>query len=150
MKITNNFRSGEFHPITAPDNVKANVKALVINILQPLRIELDRPMTITSGWRSAGANARAGGVNNSQHLTGEAADFIIRGISGIPLCRCILKAAIEIKPDFDQLIIYETFVHISYSKTRKNRHQLIFKNPASLSALISEEVNLLIFNTITR
>ena len=148
MRITNNFRSGEFHPITAPDNVKANVKALVINILQPLRIELDRPMTITSGWRSAEANARAGGVNNSQHLTGEAADFIIRGISGIPLCRCVLKAIIKIRPDFDQLIIYETFIHISFTEKRKNRRQLIFKNPASLCAIASEEVNLLITNTL--
>lgn len=148
MLITKNFRGAEFYPPDAPEQVKANVGALVKNILQPIRDELGLAMTISSGWRTAEANRRAGGVDNSQHLTGEAADFVIRGYSGVALCREILKAILARRPKFDQLIVYERFVHISHTSTRDNRGQIIFKNPSSACSLMAEEIKKLINSKI--
>ena len=44
-------------------------------ILQPIRNQWGR-LYITSGYRSSGVNKRVGGADTSQHLYGEAADFI--------------------------------------------------------------------------
>lgn len=59
------------------------------------------PIIITSGYRSPELNAAIGGSASSQHMKGQAADFIVPGF-GRPLdvCRRILEAGII----FDQLI----------------------------------------------
>ena len=52
-----------------------NLQKLCIHVLQPLRDAIGRPVYITSGYRSVKLNARVGGVNNSYHLRGLAADI---------------------------------------------------------------------------
>ena len=52
-----------------------NLQHLCIHVLQPLRDAIGRPVYITSGYRSAKLNARVGGVKNSYHLRGLAADI---------------------------------------------------------------------------
>ena len=52
-----------------------NLQHLCIHVLQPLRDAIGRPVYITSGYRSAKLNARVGGVPNSYHLRGLAADI---------------------------------------------------------------------------
>lgn len=46
-----------------------------IYILQPLRDIIKQPIVITSGYRCKRLNALVGGVSNSQHLIGQAADI---------------------------------------------------------------------------
>ena len=53
----------------------ANLTYLVENLLDKAREELAMPITVTSGYRSEAVNRRVGGVYNSQHTKGEAADF---------------------------------------------------------------------------
>ena len=52
-----------------------NLQHLCIHVLQPLRDAIGRPVYITSGYRSAKLNAKVGGVKNSYHLRGLAADI---------------------------------------------------------------------------
>ena len=52
-----------------------NLQHLCIHVLQPLRDAIGRPVYVTSGYRSAKLNARVGGVKNSYHLRGLAADI---------------------------------------------------------------------------
>ena len=52
-----------------------NLQHLCIHVLQPLRDAIGRPVYITSGYRSAKLNAKVGGVPNSYHLRGLAADI---------------------------------------------------------------------------
>ena len=40
-----------------------------------------RSIRITSGWRDKRKNVAVGGVPNSRHLTGEACDFVVTGLS---------------------------------------------------------------------
>lgn len=53
----------------------------VAKYLQCLRSLIGKPINITSGWRSPRVNELVGGVSDSRHLTGQAADFNIAGMT---------------------------------------------------------------------
>lgn len=55
------------------------VSPKLIETLQTLRTLAGVPITVTSGRRCPGHNAAVGGVANSQHLLGNAADVMVRG-----------------------------------------------------------------------
>ena len=55
--------------------VVQNLQKLCVLVLQPLRDTLGAPVYINSGYRSKRLNARVGGVPNSRHLQGKAADI---------------------------------------------------------------------------
>jgi hypothetical protein len=104
-----------------------NLCALAHQILQPLRNAMNEPIKIGSGYRSLALNRAVGGVNNSQHMKGEAADLCIDGD--------LQKGKrwfewIKSHCDFDQLILEHNskgnyWVHVSYRADGKNRHQII-------------------------
>lgn len=103
-----------------PDiNSLDNLLNLIYYCLQPIRNRLERPMVITSGYRNSEVNKLVGGAYNSQHITGQAADFIIRGMTPKQIIEVIQKMGIE----YDQLINeHDQWVHISFNKGN-NRNQ---------------------------
>lgn len=84
-KISENFRWEEFHcrcgQCEMPPDVQANVERLVLELLQPMRKALGRPIHIASGYRCSAHNKAVGGAELSQHMRGTAADIIVRGLS---------------------------------------------------------------------
>ena len=56
-------------------DVIQNLQKLCVHVLQPLRDTVGAPVYINSGYRSKRLNARVGGVPNSYHLLGKAADI---------------------------------------------------------------------------
>ena len=106
-----------------PPLARENVKALVSEVLDPVREKLGMPIVVNSGYRCEKHNKDVGGVRNSQHLRGEAADVTC---SDLPR----LKALIIENGKFDQLITYPTFLHVSYKRTGGNRHQRLKKGGA--------------------
>ena len=104
-----------------------NLCALAHQILQPLRNAMNEPIKIGSGYRSLALNNAVGGVKNSQHMRGEAADLCIDGDmkKGRRWFNWILDHC-----DFDQLIWEHNakgsyWVHVSYRADGKNRRQVI-------------------------
>lgn len=96
--------------IPTPEAV-ANLEALVINILDPLRDRLGVPITISSGYRSPALNKTVGGAKNSQHLTGEAADINCPAIGQEKLFETLKVSGLP----FDQLIDeFGSWVHVSF------------------------------------
>lgn len=53
----------------------------LIEELQDMRDYFDATVTIHSGHRCPAYNRRVGGVRNSEHLKGRAADFTVKGVS---------------------------------------------------------------------
>lgn len=54
---------------------KRNLRLLVEKVLDPLRAMYGRPIYVNSGYRSPEVNKKVGGVANSMHLKGCAADI---------------------------------------------------------------------------
>lgn len=138
MKISKNFTLEE---LTASATAKAkgisnnpgqtdlvNLCGLVHNVLQPLRNWWGKEVKIGSGYRSLALNRAVGGVSNSQHMKGEAADLCIDGdIQKGKSWFQFIKQHCE----FDQLIWEKNpktgayWVHVSYRCDGKNRKQVI-------------------------
>jgi uncharacterized protein YcbK (DUF882 family) len=82
-KITNNFSLQEFNSKCGraiPNNVLPNIIELAKN-LQVLRDAVNKPITITSGYRSPEHNTKVKGAKNSQHIKGTAADIKVQGMT---------------------------------------------------------------------
>lgn len=92
----------------------ANLKRLAETILEPARAVIGKPLLITSGYRSPEVNAAVGGVAHSQHMIGQAADFLVDGMTPREVCALLKDSAVP----FHQLI-FENFntgwTHISWS-----------------------------------
>lgn len=137
MNLTKNFTLAEMTASSTAtakkiDNsaptgsVLDNLTALCVHVLQPLRDAYGKSIVINSGYRCPKLNKAVGGVSNSQHMTGEAADI-----------RCNNKTTREwifnwLKENvvFDQLILEHNssgtyWVHVSYKRNGKNRKQVI-------------------------
>jgi zinc D-Ala-D-Ala carboxypeptidase len=84
---------------------------LLCALLERVRANLGTPIVILSGYRSGKVNALVRGSPNSQHMKGEAADFIApRFGSPQSICTSLIKSGIE----YDQLILeFGGWVHIS-------------------------------------
>lgn len=100
--------------------VRDNIKALVDNLLQPLRDAWGAPLFINSGYRSPELNKAVGGVATSQHTKGQASDV---GCSNpYELAKLVKKMGLQ----FDQMGLYDTFVHLSYRADGENRNQIFY------------------------
>lgn len=87
-----------------------NLKALVENILDPLR-EHYGPVRVSSAYRSPRVNTLVGGAKNSQHMFGQAADINITGVPVTSVVATIRKLGLP----FDQLIDeFNSWTHVSY------------------------------------
>jgi zinc D-Ala-D-Ala carboxypeptidase len=60
---------------TPTEEVKRNLEALIENVLDPLREWYGKPIYISSGYRCPKLNKAVGGVDNSFHKKGFAADI---------------------------------------------------------------------------
>lgn len=106
-----------------------NLVYLTAYVLEPLRVAMGEPIKIGSGFRCQQLNKAVGGVYNSQHMKGQAADLCIDG--DIQKGRKWFNYIKNHLP-FDQLIWEHNskgtyWVHVSfvYPDFGKNRHKVI-------------------------
>lgn len=104
-----------------------NLVYLCAYVLEPLRVAMNEPIKIGSGFRCQQLNKAVGGVYNSQHLKGQAADLCIDG--DIEKGKRWFNYIKEHLP-FDQLIwehnpktgsywVHVSFVYPDFGKNRK-------------------------------
>jgi len=98
-----------------------NITALCKNVLEMVRKHFNKPVYITSGYRSKELNKTIGGSRYSQHMRGEAADFVVKDIPTSKVFDYIVSHRIL----FDQCI-YELkgkseWIHISFRRNRKEK-----------------------------
>ncbi|WP_407310184.1 D-Ala-D-Ala carboxypeptidase family metallohydrolase [Pseudomonas sp. nanlin1] len=89
--------------------VLANLQCLA-KTLDRIRQHLGRPIRINSGYRCAALNAAVGGVGESAHLAGLAADLWVPGWTARQAAEAIIASAVP----FDQVILeYDRWVHVA-------------------------------------
>jgi hypothetical protein len=106
-----------------------NLVYLAAYVLEPLRIAMGEPIKISSGFRCQALNKAVGGVANSQHCKGQAADLCIDG--DLEKGKRWFNYIRQHLP-FDQLIwehdrngVYWVHVSYVYPDLGKNRRQVI-------------------------
>ena len=100
--------------------VRDSIKALVDEVLQPLRTAWGKPLVINSGYRCPELNKEVGGVPTSQHIKGEAADVACDDPYALA------RLAYDLGLPYDQMILYPTFVHFSHKLTGAQRKQVLY------------------------
>lgn len=134
MSNLKNIRLGEFFTLdefvkTAtgvenipPPEVVNKLELLVLNVLDPLRKALGKPVIITSGYRSPAVNALVpGSSKTSQHMLGEAADFKVSGMTN----QQIIDKIRSLRLPYDQVIDEQRgkslWVHVSHKSNGNQR-----------------------------
>ena len=102
--------------------IRANIVSLTDCVLQPLRDDLGAQTDISSGFRCKELNELVGGVDDSQHEKGEAADVKSPYYSPLDIARRIVALQLP----YDQLILYPTFVHVSHKRKGRQRGRVLY------------------------
>ena len=86
--------------------------------MEAVRALFDKPIEISSGYRNPQLNKAVGGVSNSAHALGHAADFHVDGLDDLSAAKRIRDSELK----FDQLI-YEQgrCVHISFDPAMRQQ-----------------------------
>ena len=125
LQLSAHFRLGEFlnlgkYPGNIPSvRVVADLTYGCTTLLEPAR-QLVGPIIINSGYRNEEVNRRVGGVRNSQHLIGQAADIRPRDPAQFHRLVDYLKA----HPATDQLLTGPGWLHISWNPDTPPRHHI--------------------------
>ena len=101
-----------------------------LNIKEKIKNKNDEPIIINSGYRSPAVNKAVGGAQNSNHLTGCAADIRCLGIEqALRYATTLLDISDESKEDFDELLIEKStksiWVHFAV-RPMDNRRKVKF------------------------
>lgn len=114
-----------------PEKYQQNVIDLARNVLQPICDATGWKDYISSGYRPIRLNAAVGGSVTSDHRYARAADNnfykIVNGkkteIQPIEVAKQVKKLGLC----FDQMILYPTFVHLSF-RAGANRNQILYNS----------------------
>ena len=124
IKLSEHFQLSEFcnwekYPQNIPTIQQiANMAYGCRNLLEPAREAIGCPILINSGFRNETVNRRVGGVRNSQHLQGQAADIRPKDLAQFQHLVAFLKAHALT----DQLLTGPGWLHISWAPFRPPRH----------------------------
>lgn len=115
VKITNHFKVKEFackdgSPIVFVDEY-------MTTLLEILRMKINKPIIITSGYRTPEHNKKVGGAKYSYHMRGMAADIRVDGMSA----KEIANKLNEIVPNECGIIVYKNWVHFDVRTGKKYR-----------------------------
>ena len=123
VRLSQHFILREFlhldkHPENIPTaQVVANLTYGCLMVLEPARL-ITGPIIVTSGFRCEAVNRQVGGVRNSQHLTGQAADIHLADPSRFRQLVEFLKTC----EYTDQLLTGSTWLHVSWTPFGTPRH----------------------------
>ena len=124
VKLSQHFKLGEFLNLGKyPENIPtapqiSNMTYGCRNLLEPARQAIGCPIIINSGFRCEAVNRRVGGVRNSQHLVGQAADIRPKDNKQFWHLVEFLKAHTLT----DQLLTGNGWLHISWNPFGQPRH----------------------------
>ena len=111
--MTKNFKKSEFNckcGCEMPNDVFINIQKLA-NQLQYVRDYLNLPINLTNAYRCPAHNKAVGGVKNSQHVLGKAADIKIKGLTPQEVAVILDRLTTDGEILQGGIGIYSTFTH---------------------------------------
>lgn len=85
IHLSPHFTVKEFASHDGADTVLIDM--LLIEYLEKIRAHFGKPIHINSGYRTPEHNAKVGGVKNSYHTKGRAADIVVQGVKSLDVAR---------------------------------------------------------------
>ena len=136
MQLSKHFKLEEFEKSSTAIRLNIKNKAgsgeiknltdLCYEVLEPVRAKFDKPIIITSGYRSPELCEAIGSKATSQHTKGQAVDFEIAGVNNLAIGLWLTNNV-----NFDQCILEfytgeanSGWIHVSY-KDGSNRKQVL-------------------------
>ena len=130
LGITNKAGAGEIK----------NITDLCYGVLEPVRAKFEKPIIITSGYRSEELCVAINSSKTSQHTKGQAVDFEIAGVSNLEVALWIQGNCL-----FDQLILEffkeedkdpnSGWVHCSFNQDSNRKQVLTFDGKNYINGL---------------
>lgn len=122
IKLSTHFNSKEFTcHCNFPDCINQRISKQLIDKLEIIRVEIDQPLIVTSGFRCMKHQAflRAAGVNTvvakqSQHELGNAADIVPEDQNNI---RTTFLETVE--SEFDSIGLSDNFLHVDLRQGKR-------------------------------
>ena len=140
MQLSKHFKLEEFEKSSTATRLGIKNKAgsgeiknltdLCYAVLEPVRAKFEKPIIVTSGYRSEELCVAIKSSKTSQHTKGQAVDFEIAGVSNLQVALWIQNNC-----DFDQLILEfwneeeganSGWVHCSYNEGSNRKQVLTF------------------------
>ena len=124
IKLSEHFLLSEFLNLGKyPDNIPTpqvvnNLTYGCRHLLEPARRAIGCPVIINSGYRNPRVNTYVGGVRNSQHIHGQAADIRPQDPQQFQRLVDFLRSC----EYTDQLLTGSGWLHISWKPNGKPRH----------------------------
>ena len=116
-----------------------NLTDLCYGVLEPVRAKFEKPIIVTSGYRSEELCVAINSSKTSQHTKGQAVDFEIAGVSNLEVALWIQN-----NTDFDQLILEywkedeganSGWVHCSFNQDSNRKQVLTFDGKNYINGL---------------
>ena len=115
-----------------------NLTDVCYGVLEPVRAKFEKPVIITSGYRSPELCEAIGSKATSQHAKGQAVDFEIAGVSNLQVALWIQN-----NTDFDQLILEfwkegepnSGWVHCSFVEGSNRKQVLTYSGDKYINGL---------------
>ena len=115
--LSENFKVKEFACNDGSDTVLISDE--LVDLLQKIRDHFGVAVTINSGYRTSAYNKKVGGVSNSQHVKGTAADIVVKGVDPLTVGQYVEY----IMPDHGGIGVYQTFTHVDVRSNRSRWDQ---------------------------
>lgn len=122
------------------DEVIERMRLVAEHILEPVRENYRRAVTVNSFYRCLDLNRQIGSKDTSQHVTGEAVDFEVAGVpnpvvaewvrDNLVYDQCILEFHTPGKPD-------SGWVHVSYSQAIARKQCLTINAQGTQQGLVA-------------
>ena len=113
---------------TPSGEIRAHLKELITDLLNPIREAWGGPVIVKSGYRCPLLNNKVGGVKNSAHLTGYAADLIPGNGQRAKFIKFVQEFLKTSDIPFDQCINeYNRWCHVGLKDLYGCQRKQIFK-----------------------
>lgn len=120
--------------------VMDNLRTLCTDVLEPVRRYYNRPVQITSGYRSEQVNKLIdGAAPDSYHTQGKAADFVVHGVPNQVVFMNLYHSALPIT----ELIYYEEgWIHVAHDPSKVDHMEVYYTPEGRGATLFTDQINI--------